>query len=102
MDILSNEAKERLNLDKEEFINVLGMMRGENIYKAGFTIAVHSKVFDMIYNEEIIHDQLSNLILTYDSPIVNIISGDYVLKDYKDFNDLKFFVESKIHEMINN
>lgn len=99
MNRISDEAKGRLLLDKREFINVLGAMRGENIYEAGFTIAVHSKVFDMIYNDEITHDKLTELIMKHESPIVNIISGDYVLKKHTDFNNLKSFIEAKIHDM---
>lgn len=94
-------AKERLCSDKEEFIGVLGMMRGENIYEAGFAIAVHSKVYDMIYNNEIKHDGLYDLVVNYENPIVNIISGDYVLTNHKDFNDLEKFVINKIEELIN-
>ena len=93
------KAKERLQIDKQDFINALGMMRGENIYKAGFVIAVHSKVYDMINNGEINHNKLYDLILEYDSPIINIISGDYVLTDHTDFNDLKSFVINKIEAM---
>ena len=49
---ISYKAVNRLTEDQEEFINMLGTLRGENIYKAGFTIAVHSKVFDMFMNNE--------------------------------------------------
>ena len=94
------KARERLQLDKQEFINALGMMRGEHIYNAGLVIAVHSKVYDMIYNGEIKHDKLYDLVLKHESPIVNIISGDYVLKNHTDFNDLNNFVNNKIDEMI--
>lgn len=99
---LTLEARNRLLNDKNEFINTLGMLRGDKIYEAGFAIAVHSKVYDMIVNGEIICKLLSRLIMTYESPIVNIISGNYVLQGYTDFDNLKLFVQDKIHEMIEN
>ena len=99
---LSDEAKGKLLLDKREFINVLGTLRGENIYEAAFTIAVHSKVFDMIYNDKVRHNRLSELIINHESPVVNIISGNYVLQKHTDFNNLKSFVEKQIQTMIDN
>lgn len=97
---LTLEARNRLLNDKNEFINMLGMMRGDKIYEAGFVIAVHSKVYNMIINGEIVCKLLSKLIMTYESPIVNIISGDYVIQGYTDFDNLKLFVQDKIHKMI--
>jgi len=94
------KAKQRLQEDKQEFIDMLGMLRGDAIYEAGLTIAVHSKVYNMIYNGEINQEGLYELILNYESPIVNIITGDYIITNHTDFNDLKYFVNRKIKLLI--
>ena len=99
MEKISKLAAARLTNDQTEFVNVLGNMRGRTIYDAGFTIAVHSKVFDMLYNNTLNCEYLSDLIECNESPIVNLISADYVLKGYTDFNDLEEFVRTKIDEL---
>ena len=96
---ITEAAANRLIEDQYEFVHVIGTMRGDKIYEAGFTIAVHSKVFDMFYNNEFNCDYLSELILCNENPIVNIITADYVLAEYKDFTNLKDFVKAKIDEL---
>ena len=98
---ITEAAADRLTQEQHEFINVIGAMRGDKIYEAGFTIAVHSKAFDIIFNNELNYDGLSDLILNNENPIVNTITADYVLNDYKDFTNLKEFIRIKINELIN-
>ena len=100
--ILNPDALTRLKSDQLDFIKVLGSMRGENIYEAGFTIAVHSKVYDMIAHNSFNKKYLVELILNHESPIVNIISGDYVLQGNTDFTNLESFVNQKLEDMWNN
>ena len=101
MSSITEAAIDRLVRDQHEFIHVIGAMRGDKIYTAGFTIAVHSRVFDMIYNNEINCDNLSDIILNTENPIVNTITADYILKDYKDFTDLKEFVKNNVNKLNN-
>lgn len=96
---INTNALTRLESDQREFINVLGTMRGTNIYEAGFTIAVHSRVYDMIAHNSFNKNYLEELILRHESPIVNIISGDYVLQGNTDFTNLETFVNQKLEDM---
>jgi hypothetical protein len=99
MGTITAEAANRLVADKEEFIEMLGGLQGENIYEAGFTIAVHAKVFDMFFNNTLECDYLSDLILCNENPIVNSLTADYILSGITDFSKLEEFVISKVNEL---
>jgi len=98
--MISDNAKEQLTIEQHEFIHVIGSLKGENVYKSAFTIAVHSRVFDMLFNNVFNYDYLSDIILTNtENPIVNRITADYVMKGYEDFTELEEFVRNKINEL---
>lgn len=99
MNVITEEAKSKLVEAKEEFIHMLGSLRGESIYNAGFTIATYAKVFDLIFNNELDCNYLSDLIMCNENSIVNSITAEYVLTNATDFNELRNFVKSKVDSL---
>lgn len=96
---ITKQAKYQLINDKNDFTTVLGTLRGEAIYEAAFPIAVYSKIFDMVVNNEPKKPYLSELIITYPNPIVNILSVEYVNEGNNDFVNLETFVSTRLDEM---
>lgn len=96
---ISADAERKLVEAQQEFIELLGALKGENIYQAAFTIATYSKIFDMILNNELECPYLSELIVANEDSIVNKLAADYVLQENTDFVNLKSFVKAKLDEL---
>lgn len=97
--MLNNEAVIALETSKHEFTEMLETLKGDIIFQSGFTIVVYDRVYDLIYNNKINCDYLSELVLCNEGSLVGKLAADYVLKGHTDLTEIENFVTSKVNEL---
>jgi len=93
-----DQARAKMVYEQDELVRHLAECTGKEIYESAFTIATYSKIFNILYHNEIKCNYLADLILCNDN-LVGMLTADYVNEGFNGYTRLTEFLKNKIAEL---